>query len=157
MFTAMSTGASKITLPATATAAEILQALYDASAAYYAVTGELASWVAMGPLGWARLGGLTDLAGRPLFPTLGASNAPGTASADSFALTVAGLQPVVTRTITDDTYYVGGSEAVEGYMMPLPVLEAVEPSVLGRQVAVAASVGSHQPPPFAGAIQHLFP
>jgi hypothetical protein len=156
-FTAMSTGATKITLAATATAQEILQALYDASAAYFALTGELASWVAMGPLGWARLGGLVDLAGRPLFPTLGASNAPGSASATSFSMTVAGLQPVITRTITDDTFYVGGTEALEGYLYPLPVLEAVEPSVLGRQVAIAASVASHKPDAFVGAIQHLAP
>jgi hypothetical protein len=157
MFTAMSTGATKVTLALTATAAEILQAIYDAAAAYFGITGDLPSWIAMGPLGWARLGGLVDLAGRPLFPTLGAGNAIGTAEAGSFSMTVAGLTPVITRTITDATFYVGGTEALEGYLYPLPVLEAVEPSVLGRQVAIAASVASHNPPPFAGAIQHLAP
>jgi HK97 family phage major capsid protein len=154
-FTAMDTGATDVTLAAGATAAEILQAIYDASAAYFGITGDLPTWIAMGPLGWARLGGLVDLAGRPLFPTLGAANAPGTASAGSFAMTVAGLQPVITRTITDDSFYIGGTEALEAYLFPLPVMEAVEPSVLGRQVAIAASVASHKPPPFAAAIQHL--
>lgn len=157
MFTAMDAAATDVTLSATATAQEILQAIYDAAAAYYGITGDLPSWIAMGPLGWARLGGLTDLAGRPLFPTLGTVNAPGSASATSFSTTVAGLTPVVTRTITDASYYIGGSEALEGYLYPLPVMEAVEPSVLGRQVAIAASVASHVPTPFAGAIQHLAP
>lgn len=155
MFTAMSSGATVVPIGAGADAAAILAAIYDAAAAYYTVTGSLPAWLAMGPLGWARLGGLTDLAGRPMFPTLGAANAPGTASATTFAGSVAGLTPVVTSAITDDSLYVGGPDAVEGYLHRFPVLEAVEPSVLGRQVAVAASVAGYQPTPFVGAIQKL--
>jgi hypothetical protein len=100
-------------------------------------TEQLPDWIAMGPLGWAQLGGLTDLAGRPLFPTLGAANAAGTARADSFSVTVAGLTPVVTPAITTTDYFVGGGEGLEGYLYRYPVLEAVEPSVLGVQVAYA--------------------
>jgi HK97 family phage major capsid protein len=155
MFTAMSTGATVVPIGAGATAADILAAIYQAAAAYYGTTNTLPAWLAMGPLGWAHLGGLTDLAGRPMFPTLGAANAPGTASATSFAGSVAGLTPVVTSAITDDSLYVGGPDAVEGYLHRFPVLEAVEPSVLGRQVAVAASVAGYQPTPFVGAIQKL--
>lgn len=157
MFTAVNAGSTKITLAAGADGPTILKAIYAAAAAYYAKTNTLPSWIAMGPLGWARLGGLVDLAGRPLFPTLGASNAPGTASAASFQTTVAGLVPVVTPTITDDTFYIGGNEAIEGYLFRFPILEAVEPSVLGRQVAVAASVAAYKPTPYVGAIQHLAP
>ena len=155
MFTAMSTGATTVPVAAGADSAAILAAIYEAAAAYYAVTNTLPAWLAMGPQGWARLGSLTDLAGRPLFPTLGAANAPGTASATTFAGSVAGLQPVVTSAITDDSLYVGGPDAVEGYLYRFPVLEAVEPSVLGRQVAVAASVAGYKPTPFVGAIQKL--
>ena len=154
-FVGMSTGATSVPVGAAATAADILAAIYDAAAAYYGVTGQLPSWLAMGPLGWAHLGGLADLAGRPMFPTLGAANAPGTASATSFAGTVAGLTPVVTSSITDDSLYVGGPDAVEGYLHRFPILEAVEPSVLGRQVAVAASAAMYRPTPFVGAIQKL--
>lgn len=78
-------------------------------------------------------------------------------AATSFSQTVAGLQAVVTPSITDDTFYVGGGNAIEGYLYRYPVLEAVEPSVLGRQVAVAASLAFYKPTPFVGAIQHLFP
>jgi HK97 family phage major capsid protein len=153
----MQESTGEVALAAGATAAEVIQAIYDAAAAYYGVTGELPSWIAMGPLGWARLGGLVDAAGRPMFPTLGASNAPGSMSATSFSVTVAGLTPVVTAAITDDTYWVGGDAGLEGYMYRYPVLEAVEPSVLGRQVAVAASSAGYRPTPFANATIHVGP
>lgn len=141
----LSTG--KVTLAATATAAEVIQALYDASAAVYSATGDLASWVVMGPQGYARLGGLTDLAGRPLFPTIGAANAPGTASAGEFVGSVAGLRVVVTPAIANEDMWVGNGLVIEGYVYRFPVLEAVEPSVLGRQVAVAAAIAGYRPVP----------
>ena len=143
----MQKSTGKVTLAATATAAEVIQALYDASAAVYASTGDLASWVVMGPQGYARIGGLTDLAGRPLFPTLGAANAPGTANAGAFVGSVAGLRVVVTPAITDESMWVGNGMVIEGYIYRFPVLEAVEPSVLGRQVAVAAATAGYRPVP----------
>ncbi len=141
--TVTGTGATPI---ATATdAATTLKAIYDAAAAYFTATGSLPSWVAMGPKGWARLGALSDAAGRPMFPFLGAANADGTSSATSFQTVVAGLRPVVTAAITDAKLYIGGPDAVEGYIYRFPTLEAVEPSILGRQVAVAAAIGTHEP------------
>lgn len=154
---AVTAGATLITLAGAATAGDILNAIYDAAAAYYVKTKRLPTWLAMGPAGWARMGGLVDLAGRPMFPTLGAANAPGTSSATSFSMTVAGLQAVISPAISGETMFVGGPDAIEGYMYRFPVLEAVEPSVLGRQVAVAAAVGTHKPPPYLGAIQRLAP
>jgi hypothetical protein len=142
-------------LPATATAADLIGAIYRAAGEYYGVTYQLPSWVAMGPLGWVRLGSTVDLAGRPLFPTLGAVNAPGTARADSFSVTVAGLMPIVTPAITDNALFVGGPDGLEGYMYRYPVLDTVEPSVLGRQVAVAASIAAYRPTPFANATVKL--
>jgi len=136
-----------IVLAADADAAAILAALYQASATVYTTTGSLAEWVVMGPLGWARLGSLVDLAGRPLFPTLGAANAPGTASATTFTGSVAGLRVIVTPGIADTDMWVGNGEVMEGYVYRFPVLEAVEPSVLGRQVAVAAAVAGYRPFP----------
>jgi len=144
--TELAKSTAKIPLAANADAATILAAIYDASALVYTNTGELAQWIAMGPNGWARLGSLVDLAGRPLFPYLGASNAFGTSSADSFAIgSVAGLRPVVTYGIADDTFWVGNSMALEAYEYRYPILEAVEPSVLGRQVAVASSLAYYRP------------
>ena len=152
---AITAGSTLITTSDTATADVLLKAIYQAAAAYYNKTRQMPTWLAMGPAGWARLGGMTDLAGRPMFPTLGASNAPGTAAATSFSMTVAGLQAVVTPAITGDGFFVGGPAAIEGYIYRYPVLEAVEPSVLGRQVAVAVEAGTYKPTPFAGAIQRI--
>jgi hypothetical protein len=137
---------AKVTLAAGADAATVLKAIYDASALVYANTGELATWLAMGPQGWARLGGLSDLAGRPMFPYLGATNANGSARATDFNLVgPAGLQTVVTPAITDATFWVGNSTALEAYEYRYPLLEAIEPSLLGRQVAVASSMVFYRP------------
>lgn len=135
----------KVTLALAATAAETVAAIYDASAAVYASTGDLAEWIVMGPLGYARLGGLTDLAGRPLFPTLGPANAVGTVNAANFVGSVAGLNVIVTPAIADEDYWVGNALVLEGYIYRFPVLEAIEPSILGRQVAVAAAVAGYRP------------
>jgi hypothetical protein len=112
----------------------------------FTATNQMPAWLAMGPAGWARLGGLTDLAGRPLFPGLSPSNALGTASADSLSIQVSGLRVVVTPGITDTTMYMGNSVGIELWAYFYPLLQQVEPSVLGRQVAVAASIGAYKPP-----------
>lgn len=147
LITEMALSTGKVTLAADADSAAVLQAIYDASAAVYTSTGELAQWVVMGPLGYARLGGLTDLAGRPLFPTIGAVNAPGTARANEFVGSIAGLRVIVTPSITDTDMWVGNSSTMEGYLYRFPVLEAVEPSILGRQVAVAVATAGYRPVP----------
>jgi HK97 family phage major capsid protein len=147
----------KVTLSLTAAADVVLKAIYDAAAAYYGVTQMLPSLLVVGPTGWARLGSLVDAAGRPLFPTIGAANAPGTANATTFNGSVAGLNLVVTPAITDGKMFVTGTEGIEGYMYTFPVLETVEASLLGRQVAVAAAVAAYRPTPFANATQLLGP
>lgn len=140
------TGTGATAISGATTAAGTLKAIYDAAAAYYAATNSLPTWIAMGPKGWARLGSLSDAAGRPMFPYLGAANADGSARASSFDMAgPAGLRSIVTPAIADAKLYVGGIDALEGYIYRYPVLEAVEPSVLGRQVAVAASIGVFEP------------
>jgi len=138
---------AKVPLAAGADAAAILAAIYDASALVYANTGQMATWIAMGPKGWARLGSLVDLANRPLFPFLGASNALGAARADQLGFNAgpAGLTPIVTPALTDDTFWVGNALALEAYEYRYPLMEALEPSLLGRQVAVASSIGFYRP------------
>lgn len=140
------TNASKvIALADTATAAEVQAALFAGAAAVFAATGRMPTWVAVGPDGWARLGGLTDLAGRPIFPGLNPVNAVGTANLTG-DLTVAGLRVIVTAGITDQDIFMGNGEGVELYSYRYPLLSATEPSLLGRQLAVAASLGSYKPP-----------
>jgi hypothetical protein len=134
-----------VPLAAGADSATTLSALFDAAALVYTNTGELPTWIAYGPLGWAQLGGLTDAAGRPLFPFLGASNAMGTSSLGDFGLGPLGLQQIVTPGITTTDIFVGNSLAFEAYVYSYPLLEAVEPALLGRQVAVAESMAFYRP------------
>ena len=133
-------------------AAAVLSAIYNAAAEVMVATQQPAEWIAMGPLGMAKIGAVVDAAGRPLFPTLGPANAPGTANAGGFTSSVAGLRAIVTPGITDTSLYVGNSAGFEAWWYPLPVLEAVEPSVLGRQVAVAAMFAPYRPTPFANSV-----
>lgn len=156
--TALGESTGAIDLAANADAKTIYAALFDASVAVWTATGMPAEWVLMGPLGWARLGKLTDAADRPLLPALGGQNTMGGASADSFEMAgPAGLMPIVSGAITDDSFWVGNGSSMEAYLYQFPVLEAVEPSVLGRQVAVAAGLVTHRPTPSANAAQHLRP
>ena len=137
----INTTTATVPLAAGADSAAVLAAVYDAAALYYENTYSLPSWIAMGPQGWARLGSLTDSAGRPMFPFLGAANAMGSMAADQFTMVgPAGLRPIVTPGITTPDLYVGGADSLEAYEYAFPVLEAIEPSVLGRQVAVASAM-----------------
>jgi hypothetical protein len=134
-----------IPLAANADAATTLSALFDAAALVYQNTNDLPTWIAYGPLGWAQLGSLTDAAGRPLFPFLGAANAMGTSSLSDMNLGPLGLQQIVTHGITTTDIFMGNSLAFEAYVYSFPILEAVEPSLLGRQVAVAEAMSFYRP------------
>jgi hypothetical protein len=136
----------QVTLAADATASAVLTAIYEAAAAVFTATQALPTWLAMGPLGWARMGGVSDLAGRPLFPSIAPTNAPGTSTATSFDGTVAGLRTVITPGIDDTTMYMGNGAGIEAAVYRFPMLQAIEPSVMGRQIAVAASYGFYRPP-----------
>lgn len=136
---------AKVTLAAGATSTVTIKALFDAAALVYTNTGELPTWITYGPAGWAMLGSLCDAAGRPLFPFLGAANAIGTADLGSFSLGPLGLQSILTPGIADTKIYVGNSAALEAYVYPFPVLEAIEPALLGRQVAVAEALAFYRP------------
>lgn len=135
---------SKVTLAADADAAATQAAVWDAMALVFQATGQPATWIAAGPLGVAMLGSTTDLAGRPIFPVLGPNNASGTS--DGFSvISPFGLQLAQTPAITDTTLYVGNGAGLEAYVHFFPVLQADEPSVLGRQIGAAASVGYFSP------------
>jgi len=144
------------TLAADADGAAFLAALYAASARVYSATGQLAEWVAMGPTGYARVGSFVDLANRPLFPSGAGVNAMGAASAASFTISgLAGLRGIVTPGITGGDFFVGNALGVEAYEYRFPLFESVEPSVLGRQVAVSGAFGTFRP--VAGGVARVAP
>lgn len=137
--------ASKVTLAADADGAAVRAAIFEAAALVYENTGALPEWIAMGPQGWARLGSLVDLANRPLFPFGNNVNADGQMSPGSFSIAGLGLTGIVTPGITDGTYYVGNELGIEAYEYRFPVLQALEPSLVGRQIAVAAATVFYRP------------
>jgi hypothetical protein len=127
----------------------VYAAVWEAALMVFTKTGELPEWIVVGPKAWARLGQMLDAADRPLFPTLGAGaavNAMGSVDATTFASRgPAGLPLVVSYAITDDSFIVGNSAGLEVYEYTYPMLEAVEPSVMGRQVAVASELATYRP------------
>jgi len=127
-----------------ADAAATQAAVWDAMAQVYLATGSPATWLVSGPLGLSKLGSTVDTTGRPLFPVIGPTNAPGTASGFS-VIQPFGLRYAQTPAITGTALYVGNETSLEGYVRWLPTLQADEPSVYGRQIGVAASVGWFHP------------
>jgi hypothetical protein len=138
-----------VDLAADAAAADTYGAVWEAALLVFQKTGMLPEWIAAGPVAWARLGRMLDAADRPLFPTLGAGaavNAMGGMDASSFASRgPAGLPLVVSYAIAGDAFVVGNSAALEVYEYAYPLMEAVEPSILGRQVAVASELATYRP------------
>ena len=140
------------TVPVAGTdSAAITAAIGQAAATVFKNTGALPTFIAMGPDGWGRLIGVSDLAGRPLLPGTGPVNAWGTGGADTFVTTFAGLRAVVSYGIAGTDLYVGNSYGVEVYEKKLPVLSAVEPSVFGRQISVQTMLAFYRPVTTEGA------
>jgi len=145
LYTEVNKTTAEITLAADAPADDVRQAIFDAAALVFENTGSLPEWIAMGPQGWARLGGLTDLALRPLFPFSNAVNANGSMSPGTFQIAGLGLTGVVTPGIPNGDFFVGNELGIEAYEYRYPTLEAIEPSLLGRQIAVASSIVFYRP------------
>lgn len=143
--TEMARTTETIPLAVDADSAAISTAMGAAAATVFRNTGNLPDWVAMGPEAWGRLIGTSDLAGRPMIPATGPVNAFGQGGATEFFTSFAGMRVVVTAAITDADMYVGNPFGLEVYETKLPVLEAVEPSVLGRQLAVASMLAFYRP------------
>lgn len=134
-----------VTIPADGDSAAITAAIGEAAARVVAATNRLPTWVAMGPTAWGRLIGITDLAGRPLMPPVNPVNALGTGGADVYFSTFGGLRAVVSPAITDSSLYVGNSDGLEIYERPMPLMQAFEPSLYGRQIGVATFLGFYHP------------
>ena len=129
---------NKITVAATTpTSGGIIAGIYDAAASVFAGLGVLPDYVAMSIDIWADVGSLTDSAGRPIFPTLGPSNAPGQMNATSFGGPVVGLTPVVSGGLPAGSLIVYRSDAIEAWERTIGVLQVSEPRLLGTEVAYA--------------------
>lgn len=151
VFAALDATTSSITLESDGDAAAIQAALGEACKAVEDATDADAEWLAVGTEAFYRLAWLPDAAGRPMFPVVNPSNALGGAG----MMNVQMLRVVKSRAIADGAMYVGNGVAFEVYLSELPVLEAIEPSVLGRQVALGVGVVAHVPTDLANAVQKV--
>lgn len=138
------TGAS-VALAADADSAAILKAIGQASTLVVQNTKQMPTAIAMGPVAWGRLVGTSDLAGRPILPPVGPVNALGSGGFDDFVTTIGGLRAVVTPAITDATMYVYNNAGLEVYERRMPMMQALEPSLYGRQVGVSTFLGFYHP------------
>lgn len=116
--------------------AQVRAAFGEAAASVFDATGAMPTWLATGSAGWQTLYALTNADGDPVFPNLSISNVGGQAT---------GLPETALVKELGADFYLGNGFGVEVYRISLPALEAVEPSVLGRQVAVALGVGTYSP------------
>lgn len=128
----------------------VLAALVDAAVKVYENTQQFPTWIAFGPLGWATLAKLVDDVKRPLFPFLAAQNAMGTSGLGDMSLGPLGLQQILTPGITTVDIWLGNDLGLEAYAYQFPVLESVEPSVFGRQIAVAEALAFYRPTTLEG-------
>lgn len=102
----------------------------------------------MSPDIWALLGSHVDENKRPLFPVLSPSNALGSVRpTDPSGGDFGGLRIVVGGKLPAGTLIVGVSEAVEVYEDLRGMLQAVEPSVLGTQIATYGYLATYPAQP----------
>jgi HK97 family phage major capsid protein len=126
-------------------------AIYQAAAKVYGANTSKhtpADRVWMSPDTWAAIGAMVDGDKRPLFPALNPQNALGALRPnDPTGGDFGGLRVVVSGGLPAKTLIVGASEAVEVYEDQRGTLQAIEPSVLGTQVAAYAYLASYAAQP----------
>ncbi|CAM5600654.1 hypothetical protein SSPIM334S_02379 [Streptomyces spiroverticillatus] len=131
--------------------AKLNAAIYQAAAKVYGANKNQnvpADRVWMSPDVWATIGAMVDGNKRPLFPALSPSNALGSLRpANPTGGDFGGLSVVVSGKLPEKTLIVGASEAIEVYEDQRGTLQAVEPSVLGVQVAAYAYYATYAPQP----------
>jgi HK97 family phage major capsid protein len=149
--TAFAAGITQSATAATAELGDILKALYDAAGQAYAGTGKMVDriWVSLDM--WGALGSAVDI-NRVLMPPAGQSGGTlGTSNLSSFAGTVLDLPRIVEPALPAGTLIVGWSGGFEVYEERIGLLSAVEPSLLGVEVAYGGylAAGFMDPTAFA--------
>ena len=85
---------------------------------------------------WRQFVSITDSTGRPLFPRIGAMNAPGVSDGvTSMYLDVMGLEAVMSWQLPAGTCIVGYREALESFETLGGQVSVVQPNVLGLEMA----------------------
>jgi HK97 family phage major capsid protein len=118
-----------------ASGADWLSAIYGAAGTVYGVTNALPDTMWVSPDVWGTLGSMVDGDGRPMFPTIGPTNALGSIQPTSMGGSVAGYRLVVDKNFPTATAIIGDSTYVETYETVGGQVSVTEPSILGTQLA----------------------
>ncbi len=110
------------------------EALYTAAAAVYRGCGRLPDTIWCSLDVWALMGPIVDTA-RLMFPPGASGDTAGRSSLAEFAGVVFALPRVVVPTFPDGTCIIGSSTMAEFYEERIGLISAVEPSILGVEVA----------------------
>jgi HK97 family phage major capsid protein len=127
----------------TTSASSWLAAIYEAAALVFAAGNATPNVLWAAPDVWADLGSMVDGAGRPMFGTLSPANVMGAINAGNQGGNVAGFNLAVDANLPAGTAILGDSGAVEFYEQVGGTVSALEPSLLGTDIAYfgyAASV-----------------
>lgn len=122
---------------AAATTADLVAGLYGAAAASYAGAKRLPNGIWASLDMWPVLGTLIDT-----LKATSAGNGGGGSSLDSFAGNLLGVERVIVPSFPTGTLIVGVKERVEVYEDRIGMLSAVEPSILGVEVAYGGYVAA---------------
>jgi len=110
------------------------KALYEAAVLVYGGCGRLPDMIWCSLDVWAQLGPMVDVA-RMVFPSGTSGETAGTSSLANFAGVVLALPRIVVPTFPAGTCIIGSSKMAEFYEERIGLLSAVEPSILGVEVA----------------------
>lgn len=113
----------------------VTAAIYAAAEQVIDSIGDTPNFLLVSPDQWARLGALSGTDLRPIFPTYGASNAPGVMGANSMAANPYGLPLVVSRHLSAGTIILGNSNWFETYESGINNLQLPSPSTLSFDLA----------------------
>lgn len=125
------------TVTDTADPADWIAAIYDGARQISASSNYLPTHMVVTPATWAALGALVDSTGRPVFPQIGAMNAPGELSAASWNGNPLGLVLVVDKNAPGSFmgHAAGPAAGFEFYEQQKGAISIDVPSTLGRTIA----------------------
>jgi HK97 family phage prohead protease len=117
--------------------ADWIAAIYDGARQISASSNYLPTHMVVTPTTWAALGALVDTTGRPVFPQIGAMNAPGELSAASWNGNPLGLVLVVDKNAPGSFmgHAAGPAAGFEFYEQQKGAISVDVPSTLGRTIA----------------------
>ena len=117
--------------------ADWIAAIYDGARQISASSNYLPTHMVVTPATWAALGALVDTTGRPVFPQIGAMNAPGELSAASWNGNPLGLVLVVDKNAPGSFmgHAAGPAAGFEFYEQQKGAISVDVPSTLGRTIA----------------------